>query len=372
MKVLHVIPSLGPKRGGPSMAAQLMATACARAGVSVDVATTNDNERELLDVPIATPVERNGARYFYFHRDMYPYTVSRGLARWVRAKVKDYDVVHIHALFSFSSTVGARAAARSKVPYILRPLGTLAPYGMSQHAMLKRISWNVFERRMITNAAAVHFTSGAERDEAKRLAAFKSEVVPLGIDVAAYDNSERSEGKALRVLFLSRIHPKKQLEMLLRAIAVVPDIVLDVAGSGETAYVQSLKQLTAQLGITHRVRWLGHLEGEQKSNALREAHAFVLASMNENFGIAVVEALASGLPVIVSRGVAIHQEIEAAGAGLIADDEATLATSLASLRDIGARTRMGEQARLLAERSFSIDAMASGLIGMYDRAMGAA
>src|SRR5688500_6217303 len=319
MRVLHVIPSVGPARGGPSHAVRMMASACSRAGVSVDVATTNDNDHELLDVPLATPVEEGGARYHYFARDLHAYTVSRRLARWLAKSVASYDVVHIHALFSFSSTGAARAAQRSRVPYILRPLGTLAPYGMKQHALLKRISWRLVERAMIANAAAVHFTSTAERDEALRLTEFQAEVVPLGIDINVYSTMHVQTDR-LNVLFLARIHPKKQIEILLRAVAAVAEAHLVVAGAGDAAYVSELKQMAAGLGIAERVQWAGHLDGEAKARAFAEAAVFALPSINENFGIAVVEALASGLPVIVSKGVAIHNEIEAAGAGLIADD----------------------------------------------------
>src|SRR5688572_15104297 len=169
MRVLHVIPSIGPLRGGPSVAMGVIARALRDAGVSVDVATTNDNDRELLQVPIGTPVDENGVRYWYFERSSYPYTTSSGLARWLRTRVRDYDIVHAHALFSFSTTAAALSAGRANVPYIIRPLGTLATYGMQQHAALKQMSWLMLERRLLKKAAAVHYTSVAEREEAARL-----------------------------------------------------------------------------------------------------------------------------------------------------------------------------------------------------------
>lgn len=367
MRVLHVIPSIGPARGGPSAAVRLMASACARAGLRVDVASTNDNDRALLDVPLGVPVESEGARYFHFARDMHPYTVSRDLAAWVRKSVTDYDIVHIHALFSYASTVSARAARRRGVPYILRPLGTLAHYGMAQHPFLKAISWRLFESGMIAHAAAIHFTSEAERSEARRLMPMNGEVVPLGIDVSSYAVSV-PKGGTLQLLFLSRIHPKKKLELVLRAMGEVPGVTMVVAGAGDSGYVAELMQLAAELGLGDRVEWAGHVEGEAKTRALANADAFVLSSFNENFGIAVVEALASGLPVIVSGGVAIHREVEIAEAGLIADDEAAAVQAMRVLMNAEVRRRMSANARMLAERSFSIDAMATGLIGMYERA----
>src|SRR5688500_8547267 len=104
MRVLHVIPSIGPLRGGPSLVMGVMARALRDAGVEVDVATTNDNDTQLLNVPIGVPVNENGVRYWYFERSAHPYTTSAGLARWLRGNIRNYDVVHAHALFSFSTS----------------------------------------------------------------------------------------------------------------------------------------------------------------------------------------------------------------------------------------------------------------------------
>ena len=368
MRVLHVIPSVGPARGGPSMAVRTMAEACARVGLSVDVATTNDNDRTLLDVATGIPVEHEGVRYLYFARDSYRYTMSRALGRWVRTAVSGYDVVHVHALFSYSSTVAARAARRARVPYILRPLGTLAPYGMAQHPLLKKISWRMFERSMIEHAAAVHFTSVAERQEAARLGTMRGEVVPLGIDVAKLDATRPAAG-GLKLLFLSRVHPKKQIEMVLQALAAVPEATLVVAGAGEPAYVTQVKELSSRLGLDARVTWAGHVDGAEKDRVLKQANAFVLPSINENFGIAVVEALAAGLPAVVSTGVAIHTDIASANAGVIADDTGALIVAFRSLLDAEVRRGMAGNARALAEKSFSSEAMTSGLVSMYERAV---
>ena len=153
MRVLHVIPSVGPLRGGPSVALGIMARALQDAGVQVDVATTNDNDRELIDVPIGQPVNHDGINYWYFRRTAHPYTTSAGLAAWLRRNVSNYDVVHTHALFSFSTSAAAAAARRARVPYIVRPLGTLARYGMLQHSLLKQLSFYMLERRMLRRSS---------------------------------------------------------------------------------------------------------------------------------------------------------------------------------------------------------------------------
>lgn len=382
MRVLHVIPSLGPARGGPSVAARLMARAGVIAGHAVDVVASNDNERVLLDVPLETPMIEDGARYIYFARDAYTYTFSRRLGAWLRRHVADYDVVHTHALFSFSTLAAAYVARRRRVPYIVRPLGTLAPYGMSQHAMLKKVSWLLFESRILKNAAAVHFTSTAERDEAVRLGGgWRSEMVPIGIDVTKYDTVRdkawlRANAPHLAdrttFLFLSRIHPKKRLDLVLAAFqklnADAPETAMLIAGDGETAYVDALRKRARELGLEHAVHWTGHVTGTEKTAVLRASDIFVLPSINENFGISVVEALASGLPVILSSGVAIHREIESADAGLVSGASPdALAEAMRQMLGNSSRAQMAANARAVAEREFSLEAMASGLTAMYRR-----
>ena len=351
----------------------MIARALRDAGVSVDVATTNDNDRELLRVPIGTPVDEAGIRYWYFERSSYPYTTSAGLARWLNARVRDYDVVHTHALFSFSTTAAAMAASRSKRPYIVRPLGTLAPYGMHQHAALKQMSWLLLERRLLKKAALVHYTSEAEREEAARLGDWPAMVVPLGVDAEPIDHVTRDH-EDFTLLFLSRLHPKKRVDLLLHAFAEArrtdPAMRLIIAGSGDAAYETGLKQLAATLGQDDAVEWTGHIAGDAKTKMFARADAFVLPSINENFGIAVVEALAAGLPAVLTRGVAIHREVEHAGAGLIAEDDASsLAAALLRMRNATLRTEMSKNAKQLARDTFSIHAMQQGLMQMYERVL---
>ena len=383
MRVLHVIPSVGAAHGGPSVAVRLMAQASVRAGAHVDIATTNINDAELLRVPLETMHDEDGVGVIYFAPSTRAYTYSQRLAAWLNDHVADYDVVHAHALFTHATAAAARATTKRAVPLIIRPLGTLARYGMTQHAWLKKLSWLLVEKRILSEARAVHFTSIAERDEAARLGGdWRSEVVPLGIDVGEFDVVR--DKSALRdvwadadrrvvLLFLSRIHPKKRLDLVLRAFAEFSGTLpaaLIVAGSGGADYVQQMRQLAEDLHIAPHVFWAGHVSGAAKHALLRAADAFVLPSVNENFGIAVVEALASGLPAVVSDGVAIHSEVANAGAGVVtASEPRALANAFARLADPAERRAMAERARGLAESAFSLDAMRHGLTAMYERAV---
>src|SRR5438445_624243 len=129
MKVLHVIPSVGPLRGGPSVMLHTMARGLSQAGVTVDVATTDDNGPERLNVETAQPLEEDRVTYRYFPRQTRFYTFSWPLTRWLAKHVCDYDVVHIHALFSYAAVPAAYWASRYTVPYVVRPLGVLNRWG---------------------------------------------------------------------------------------------------------------------------------------------------------------------------------------------------------------------------------------------------
>ncbi len=376
MRALHVIPSIGPLRGGPSVAMGIIARALRDAGVEVDVATTNDNDAELLNVPIAQPVDENGVRYWYFERTMQPYTTSAGLASWLRVNAANYDVVHAHALFSFSTSASAAAARRSAVPYVVRPLGTLARYGMQQHSLLKQLSWYTVERRILKQASAVHFTSEAEREESERLGKWRSVVIPLGVDAPATVTHMAADPERPTYLFLSRIHPKKRLELLLQAFwlvrETVPGAQLIIAGSGDDDYVRSLRSLSEELSVSSNVTWVGHTSGADKTKLFEQANAFVLPSVNENFGIAPVEALAAGVPVVLTRGVAIHREVEAHAAGIIADDTVSdLADAMLQLRHPNTQEAMSERATALARSTFSVETMRRGLVALYEKILAA-
>jgi glycosyltransferase involved in cell wall biosynthesis len=260
------------------------------------------------------------------------------------------------------------------VPFIVRPLGVLAAYGVTQHRpYLKKISLALVERRLIESASAVHFTSKAELAEAKALGLnCNGVVVPLGIDV---ENSiatvTAGRDDVPNLLYLSRIDPKKNVDSLLRAVRIAlsrgAQFELNIAGSGDPSYIRRLKLLSCELEVDKYVNWLGYVEGQRKKVALGAASAFVLPSYSENFGIAVVEALAAGLPCIVSREVATSDEIGRAGAGIVVGTtpEEIAAGIVTIVGDELGRSTMKAAARKLAVDAFSLDAMGARLEDLY-------
>jgi glycosyltransferase involved in cell wall biosynthesis len=377
MKVLHIIPSVSAAHGGPSRAIINIEQALAARGIEVTTATTNDDgNRHTLVVPCGKPIVMPFATRWYFPRNTVLFKVSVGLGQWLKDNIASFHLVHAHALFSFAPIAAAFLARRARVPYILRPLGVLARYGMTRHhPIVKRASFALIERRLIESASAVHFTSSTEQAEAEALGLkCNGVVIPLGIDVAGVSKSaivRTKPAEAFSLLFLSRIEQKKNLEGLLHALRHVLakrfNVTLSIAGGGDPQYIESLQLLARNLAIADQINWLGYVEGERKREALMAASAFVLPSHSENFGIAVAEALAAGLPCIVSRGVAISDRIEKAGAGIVtATGPADIALGIEQLltNEIGISV-MSKAARALASSEFSIDIMGARLEALY-------
>lgn len=383
MKALHVIPSVGPLRGGPSVMLRKMVQVLAEAGVTVDVATTDDNGRARLNVINSKPLVEAGISYRYFRRQSRFYTFSWPLTCWLASHVRDYDLVHIHALFSYASIAAAYFAQRGQVPYVVRPLGVLNRWGLeNRRPWLKKSSLRLIERHILSGARAIHYTSEQERLEAADLGIEqKSVIIPNAVEIPGnFSRFPRGRFRARypqlagrpMILFLSRLDEKKGLDILLaafsRAHSQLRTAVLVIAGSGEPSFVATLQRAAASSGISSDLIWTGFLEGENKWIAMADADIFVLPSYSENFGVAVVEAMATGLPSVVSDQVGIHHDIAESNAGLVVPCDAdALAIALTSLlSDARLRSQLAANGRRLAQTKYCLDAMSNGLLELYE------
>ena len=375
MRVLHVIPSAAPVDGGPNLAVRAMARGLAARGMDVTVATTNASGNATLDVPLGTPVITDGVVYRYFARTVPgSWKFSWPLTRWLWANASAYDVLHVHALFSYATIPGCRAAAHAPVPYVLRPLGTLSEWSLAHRSWKKRPYYALLERSHLDMAAAIHVTSDAEADDVARLGyGARARVIPLGVDVAAHPPSRapRGDARAFRLLFLSRLHEKKNVPLLLRALARRPAasrrIELTIAGDGDPSYRAELVRLADRLGLAGQVTFTGRLDGEAKHAAFDAADCFILPSAHENFGLAVAEALGAGLPVIVTPGVALWRDIDRAGAGIVtnATEDAVADAISWAVEHPATLVEMGERAWQLAHRDLSWDRTCERLVALY-------
>jgi glycosyltransferase involved in cell wall biosynthesis len=373
MRVLHVIPSVSERSGGPATAIvplcrALMAQKTEAVLVATDEGLTRINTDCLADykgVPARFfPVQLGGS-----------FKYSRPLSLWLKHNVQSFDVAHIHAVFNHASLAAANACRSAKVPYVVRPLGTLDPWSMRQKPVRKRVFWFVSGKKMLESSAAVHYTAPGEKQATESLLGLNhGRVIPLGVEASDWSQNpdlvEWFPGLADQryMLVLSRLDPKKALDVLIESFVSLvrrPEFSLwrlVIAGDGPREHVALLKEKAAN---SHRIIFTGWVEGQQKEALLRNASLLALPSRQENFGFSVLEAMARGVPVLLSPEVNLSREIEAADAGWIVNrDELTSGLS-AALADDAERARRGNAARLFAQR-YSWEKTATDLIGLYE------
>ncbi len=319
MRVLHVIPSLAASYGGPAAAMPVMARGLAAAGVEVHVATIDETlpKSASSDGFIS---DTEGFHRLSFGLSFRPYRVSLSLGRWLARHAGDYDLIHIHGVFTYSSWAACRAAAKAGVPFVVRPLGILNRWGMeNRRPRLKRWFFRLVEKPFFDRAAAMHFTSRDEAEDVARLGIrSKTVIIPLGIDLADFEHlpspslflkrfPEAESGP--RVVFISRVDRKKGIEMLIPAFREIRKTVTDarlvIVGDGPPQLIEELRRLADVQGVLETVTWAGFLGGEMKLSALAAAKVFCLPSHSENFGMALLEAMAAGLPCVATDQVAL-------------------------------------------------------------------
>ena len=348
MRVLHVIPSVGPVRGGPSAAVLAMTQALRAQGVEADIVTTNDNGPGVLHVKTGEFIAHEGARVCFLPRwspgvgALREFQYSRDFVPWMNQHLASYDGVHVHAVFSYLSTRAMQLAHQAGKRFIVRPLGQLDTWSLKQKALKKRLYFALAEKRNLHRAAAVHCTSMAEASNVRELLPkTRVEVIPHGVTaLPLVPNAEArlrerfGIGSDQRVLlFLSRWHPKKNIPLLLQALTKLANgpWSLILAGTAEEAQHEAdIMTLIDQLGLKHRVHCPGHVVGDDKAMMLGGADVFVLPSVSENFGIAAAEAMVAGLQMVVSEGVDLAPAVRSLRAGSVCttNDEAALVQAL--------------------------------------------
>ena len=383
LRILHVIASLAPRYGGPSQVCLELCQELARAGEQVSIHTTNLDGRGTLDVPCHEPVWANGVEVRYFPvQAPRRYALSLPLARALRRAIPEQDLVHIHSLYFFPSTVAAHYCRRAGVPYLIRPHGTLDPYHFRHHRGRKWVYERLFEWRNLNRAAAIHFTTREEQELTRPLGlSAPGVVVPPGVHAERYQESDRA-ARAFRdewpetrgrriVLFLGRLTEKKGLDVLVDAFGQLArqrdDVHLVLAGPDNDGYGRTVRRWLEAERVLDRSTFTGMLLGPRKLAALRAADVFALPSHTENFGVAVVEAMAAGLPIVISNRVNIWREIADAQAGLVVHrDPGEVARAIASvLNDSTARSTMGERARRLVAERFTWTAAGERMSAVY-------
>jgi glycosyltransferase involved in cell wall biosynthesis len=375
MRVLHILPGLEIS-SGPTQALAALARHQARLGAEVTIAHLQGRG--------GGPPERleHGIAYAGFQvRWLRYWGYAPGLGVFLRRQVGNFQVVHLHGLWLYPNVAGARACWGQAVPYLVRPAGSLEGWSLGQRRWLKGLYYRGLERRHLARAAALHAVSEQEAASLRGLnLPTRIEVIPNGVELegsTALPSQAASRARlglapeAPVVLFLGRLHPKKGLDVLGEAFRRVrgelPEARLVVAGPDGHAFAAKVKEQYRELGILSAAVFLGELEGEDKAAAYRAADVFALASHSENFGLAVLESLAAGTPVVVSRQTP-WEEVERAGAGFWVERSAeAFARALGRvLSDRGRGREMGERGRELVCRKYGWREVARRTLEVYE------
>jgi glycosyltransferase involved in cell wall biosynthesis len=383
MKILLVIPGIGPVYGGTSKIAIELAQALGKQKITVDIVTTNANGLADLDVVLKTWINNEFYRLQYFPRwHIGDYKLSGSLTKWLFQNVRNYDLVHTIAVFSYPVSIAHIACLIHRIPYINNPQGMLEPWALTYKSGKKKIYYNLLEKAGLNNANAIQMLNQAEAKNIEPLQ-LKAPliIVPNGINheeflIQAdpqifYDRFPNTRGKTL-ILFLARVDPKKGLNLLApafaKALAEFPNAHLIIAGPDNIGFLPIVKDYFAQVACLDAVTFTGMLTGQIKHAALAAANIYVAPSYSEGFSMSVLEAMASGLPCIITTGCNFPEAATAKIALVVDIDANKIAESLIDcLKNPEDAKAMGNRARHFIFEKYTWNKVACQLQTVYDK-----
>jgi len=395
MRILQVISALAPRYGGPSVAGPELSRELVRLGHDVFLYTTDVDGSGHLQVPLAEPQLDQGVEISYFRgwTATGKYMFSPALWHALRDNVANFDIVHVWSVYSFSTTAAAYWCRQRAVPYLVFPHGSLDPFLRRRNRPRKWLYTKLFAERDYQAAAAVMFNCSEEMRLASDWSGFadgkgpKRVIVPIGIAPEWFEEADPLAGKRLRakfpslarrrlIVYFGRINFKKGLDILAQAFAELAcdrdDLHLVLAGPDNEGYGQTVRDYLARGRVLHKATFTGLLSGEDRYSILREAEVFALSSYTENFGQSAAEAMASGVPIVISDRVNIWPDVAEAKAGLVVpcDPKATAQALRALVDDPQGAREMGARGKRWAAEHLTWDAVGRQMIAAYQEAIG--
>jgi glycosyltransferase involved in cell wall biosynthesis len=307
VKVIQVVSGLEIVDGGPSYSVPRLHSALRQAGIEDRIFTDQvpgEAAANNADEGIVTLDRQFG--WIPLLRKLH---ISAAMERQLLDLDERIDLVHSHGLWRFPNIYAGHAARRRPIPHIVSPRGMLSTVALGFSTLSKSLFWAAGQGAIVREAACVHATSPAEYEEIRAFISRPIAIVPNGVDMPSAPRTTHSAGlvgeRRRTLLYLGRIHPKKGLDFLLAAWAIVapgfPSWSLRIVGPGELGHIAELKRQIAAMGLP-RVVLDGPVYGDAKWEVYRSADLFALPTLNENFGLTVAESLACRRPVIVTKG----------------------------------------------------------------------
>ena len=373
MRIVLVTPTFFPSTywGGPTTAMHSLCNAIAALpDLHLEVVTTDAagiSPSETVAVS-SFPVRFDAGYDVFYCRRRFLVSVSPQLLLTAWRRMRQAEVVHLSATYSFPTLpVLAMARALSK-PLVWTPHGAMIPWKETRKAFLKSF-WNSACRVLLDpRRSVIHVASEREATSARTvMGAVPIKVIAFGIDIPHASRAERPRGHALHLLFVGRLDPIKGLDNLLKALTIesARSATLSICGTGDAGYAASLRKMAMTLGVASRVRFEGHVDDARKEAQFAAADALVLPSHTENFGLVIAEALAHGVPVIASKGTP-WSAVESEGCGLWVDNSPeSLARAISALHSMDLAS-MGAKGRRWVGGRFSWPAIAAEMAATYE------
>jgi glycosyltransferase involved in cell wall biosynthesis len=363
VRVLHVIPSIDISYGGPSKSVSELVILLAQKDLQIHLITQNSCN------PYLTENKHQNLQITYIKSLVWGKTLRQNCSSF------HIDLLHGHSLWQMPVHKMAKRARKKNIPYIISPRGMLEPWALNSGKLKKQFALALFQRRDLQNASCIHATSDMEFENIRRFG-FKNPIaiIPNGLDLSEFSLLGKNKNKKKKsILFLSRIHPKKGIELLIQAWSKIDknerrDWQVNIAGNGEADYIINLQQQINVSGLENEIFILGHKFGEEKSRLYQTADLFVLPSYSENFGMVIAEALASGVPVITTKGTP-WEELNTRNAGWWIDiglEPLVKTLHEAISLNQSERNIIGLNGRKLIEENYSIELVGGKMIQLYE------
>lgn len=364
MRIIHVVPYIGEEASGPAYSTTTLNRSMRDLGLASQLIATDNAEQ-------GSETTVDGLRFFPRRKVLSRLGRSPEMLRWLEAEVSinTVDIIHNNSLWMMPNVYPGWVTAGTTVPLVVSPRGTFSQWAMKRSRSVKFLFWHALQKRALAHTALFHATAESEFEDIRRVG-FRQPVavIPNGIDVHPVSEPPPSSERTL--LFLGRVHPVKGIDLLLKAWSVLhasfPEWRLRIVGPGSESYVADLKKLAVSLAA-ERVDFSGPLYGHEKLRAYKDASLFVLPTHSENFGMAIAEALASGRPVITTKGAPWSALVDHRAGWWIDLGVEPLKRALqdAMRKDPSDLAAMGARGRAWMERDFSWDQIAAQMIESY-------
>jgi glycosyltransferase involved in cell wall biosynthesis len=387
VRILNVVPTYWPatRYGGPIRSVHALCRSLASRGHRVEVFTTSVDGKSDSPVPLQQPVQMDGVIVTYFQSPLLRRLYwSPTMSQALRRRTADFDIVHTHSVFLWPPWAAARSARSVRIPYVASPRGMLVPELIRRKSRWVKTAWiTLIERSNLQNAAAIHVTSAIE---GQHLESFKWRLPPIVAIPHGVDDPANAEGEALSadiaaavrsgpiVLALGRINWEKGIDRLIGALPHLLPCRIVIAGDDSEGHAAALEDLARRTGVADRVTILPrHVEGADKEALFAAASVFSMTSLSENFGLAALEALRRGVPVVTTPGVGMADIVHDAAAGaVVAATPQAIASGLnALLGDPPAARAMGEAGRTHVMAHYGWPSVAERMEKLYETILSA-